>query len=58
MRRDTRKLFVIRKFVMARSAADALKLDRNTPPDDVFVDDDWKQGKAGSLEKALGFGTS
>ncbi len=38
-----KKLFVIRKYIFAKSAADAIKLERRTPPDDVYVDDEWKK---------------
>lgn len=36
-------LFVIRKYIMAESALDAIRLDMTKPVDDVYVDGDWRQ---------------
>jgi len=35
------KLFVIKKYVMAKSAHDAIKKDKKTQVDDVWVHEDW-----------------
>lgn len=35
--------YIIRKYVMARSAAEAIRLDKITKPADVWIDDDWKK---------------
>lgn len=43
------KLFVLRKYVWAKSASDALKVEPKIP-----VDDDWKKNQK-SLPDALGF---
>jgi hypothetical protein len=51
------KLFIIRKYIIAKSAADAIKKDRKTPPDDVWMDEDWrKENLAKQAEQAVGFG--
>jgi hypothetical protein len=47
------KLFVVRKYIKAISAADAIRRDKTTPVDDVWVDDDWKKG--GNMPDAIGF---
>jgi hypothetical protein len=36
-----KKRFIIRKYVMAESARDALTKDKITPVDEIFVDDKW-----------------
>lgn len=38
-----RKLFVVKKYVYATSAVQAIKLEKKQKPDDVWVDDDWKK---------------
>lgn len=38
-----KKLFVIQKYVVASSIAEALKIEKNTKPDEVWLDDDWKR---------------
>lgn len=37
-----KKRFIVRKYIMANSAAEALKLDLKTHADDVWIDEDWK----------------
>ncbi len=37
------KLFVIRKYVYARTAAEALAIQRRIAADDIWLDDDWKK---------------
>ena len=37
------KLFVVRKYILARSAKEAIKLDKSHAVDDVWIDDDWKK---------------
>lgn len=58
MKKDNLKLFVIKKYVMAKSASQAIRKDKTTPVDDVWVDDDWKKKSAERLESAIGFITS
>ena len=49
------KLFVIKKYVLAKSASDAIKKDKHTKVDDCWVDDEWKKGQANQLASAIGF---
>lgn len=51
------KLFVVKKFIMAKSVKDALKKERNTPVDSVWIDDEWAKGNAKSLVEAIGYAT-
>jgi hypothetical protein len=46
------KIFVIRKYITAHSAAEAIRKDKSTPVDDVWIDDDYKKNM---LPAALGF---
>lgn len=48
------KMFVVRKYIKATSAAQAIRKDKTTPVHDVWVDDDWKKQ---SLTDAIGFHT-
>jgi len=49
------KRFVIKKYIMAKSAQQALKIERRTKPDDVWVDEDWKKENPNTLQSAIGF---
>ena len=49
------KLYVIRKYVKAYSAADALKKEKRLPVDDIYVDDDWRKNQSDNLSEAMGF---
>lgn len=55
MKKDGRSQFVIRKYVMAHSAQEAIKLDRKTPVHAVWIDDDWVKEKTSKLQPAIGF---
>lgn len=54
-----KKLFVIQKYIVARSIHEAYKLEKNTRPDEIWLDDDWNKahkpemGKAGAGFKAI-----
>ena len=41
--KNTDKRFIVRKYIMAQSAADAIKKDKIAPVFDVWVDDDFKK---------------
>lgn len=53
MKKD--KLYIIRKYIKASSAQEAIKLDKTTPVDDVWVDDNWKKKEEQNLASAIGF---
>lgn len=40
---DGLKLFIVKKYVMAKSANDAIRLEASQAPDDVFMDEGWRQ---------------
>ena len=39
MKKD--KLFIVRKYVMASSARQAIRRERDVEPAEVWIDDDW-----------------
>ena len=49
------KMFVIRKYVMAKSARQAILKDKTAPVDDVFIDTDWQRGQTAILASSIGF---
>ena len=49
------KLFVVRKWIKAKSAKEAIKKDKTHPVDDVWVDDDWRKAQNVETEGKLGF---
>ena len=36
-----KKRFIVRKYIMADSALEALKIEKNHEADDCFIDDEW-----------------
>lgn len=51
------KLFVIKKYVLAENAMEALKKEKKLAPDDCWVDEDWrrKQEDITNFQSAIGF---
>lgn len=49
------KLFIVRKYIKALSAKEAIKKDKATPVDEVWVDDEWKKNQQYGLADAIGF---
>ncbi len=54
MVKKVNKRFVIRKYIYAASAKEAIKKDRSHPVEDVWVDDDWKKENMNS-DSPIGF---
>ena len=46
------KMYIVKKYIRAISAMQAIKKDRDTPVHDVWVDEDWKKNE---LASAIGF---
>jgi len=57
MKKAKQKLFVIKKYVLADNAFQALKKERKQAPDDCWVDEEWrkKQEDVNDLQSAIGF---
>lgn len=49
------KLFIVKKYIIATSAYEALKKERRVRPDDVWVDEDWRKENKFNQESAIGF---
>lgn len=54
MKKPENKLYVARKYIEAQSLDEAIKKERTTPLDEIWVDDDWKKAQGGKTE-AIGF---
>lgn len=50
-----KKRFVVRKYIMATSAEEAIKKESKIKPDDVWVDDEWKKENPNKLVSCIGF---
>ena len=37
------KQYIVRKYIMAKSASEAIKKEKNMGVDEVFVDEDWME---------------
>jgi hypothetical protein len=46
------KMYIVKKYIKATSALQAIKKDRDTPVHDVWVDDEWSKKE---LPGAIGF---
>ena len=55
MKNKKLKLFIVKKYIMAESAHDALKRERRHRPDDVWVDEEWKKENKYQLESVIGY---
>lgn len=50
------KLYVIKKYIYAESAAKAIKAEKDLPVDDCWVDEDWRRNNLANPEpKPIGF---
>lgn len=53
-KKDNRKLFVVKKYIWANHASEAIRKDKTQRVDDVWVDEDWKKTNS-SPKDAIGF---
>lgn len=51
------KMYVIKKYIPARSAQEAINKEKKVAVDDVFVDAEWAGGRSPLLSDAVGFTT-
>lgn len=49
------QMYIVRKYVKAFSAIDAIRKEKNVAPRDVFIDDDWRKNQTDNLADAIGF---
>ena len=52
MKKEKHKLYIVRKYIKARDAAEAIRKDKKTKVHDVFVDESFKDRR---LTEAIGF---
>lgn len=52
---QTIKMFVVKKYILAHSAHEALKKERRVRPDDIWVDEDWRKENKYDLPSQIGF---
>lgn len=52
------KLYVVKKYIVATCAAEAIKKDKTTDVHDVFVDGEWAGGRSPLLADSVGFHVS
>jgi len=56
MKKKPEKMFIVRKRIKAVSALDAIRLDKKTPVDDVWVDENWsRENEREDSSRSLGF---
>lgn len=46
MKKNKLKMFIVRTYVMANDVKHAMRIASKQQPDEVFVDNDWKEGRA------------
>jgi hypothetical protein len=51
------KLYIIKKYVKAKSAAQAIRKEKTVQVDDCWIDDEWRKGEKDNLAAAIGFGS-
>lgn len=50
------KLFVIQKYVVARSVQEAIRIEVTIPADEIWLDEEWKRAHKPDLKrKSAGF---
>ncbi len=55
MKKQNKQLYIVRKYIMATSAKSAINLDKKTPVQDVWIDDEWKKNNPKELTPSIGF---
>lgn len=48
-------MFVIKKYIMAPNAREAIKREKKTEVDDLWVDEEWRKNNKDRLADAIGF---
>ena len=55
MKKPLQKRYVVRKFIMANSASDALRKERKYKPDECWIDEKWVEQQTRDNAPAIGF---
>jgi hypothetical protein len=40
---NLKKLFIVRKYIMATDIQHAIRLEKSHKPDDIWMDDEWRK---------------
>ena len=48
-------MYVVRKYIKASSLMEVRRLDKKTEPQEIWIDDEWKNGKNQNISFAVGF---
>jgi len=54
-KKNSYKQFIVRKYIMARTAREALKIEKTVSADEVWVDEEWKKIQENSISENFGF---
>lgn len=52
------KQFIVRKYVMAKSAKQAIKLEKKFSADDVWINEEWMKNREFMSKREMGFSTN
>lgn len=55
MKNKDKQQYIIRKYIMATSAKDAIRRDKDSEVNDVWVDQDWVKTQHEDKNPAIGF---
>lgn len=56
MNKQPKKIYIVRKYILAKDAKEALRLDKVTPVDDVWAEDaTHKEYLDNQIKNVLGF---
>lgn len=55
MKKPPEKRYIVRKFIMAKSASDALKKERKFKADECWIDEKWVEQATRDNAPAIGF---
>jgi hypothetical protein len=50
--------YIVRKYIMANSAIEAIELEKESPVHDVWIDEDYKNEQRRELASCIGFAMS
>lgn len=54
-KQDNPKMYICRTTLMAKSLSDARRQAMKREPDEIWISEDWKEGKNQNLATAIGF---
>lgn len=55
MKKTKDKLYIVKKYIYARSCAEAIRKEKKQPVDDCWMDEDFRKKSMIELPSAVGF---